>query len=379
MRFKKIIGKIHLWLGLSSGLIVVFLGITGCILAFQIEIETVTNPYQYVKETAGEQLHPSVIRPIAEKHLPGKHPHSVLYQEGKAVQVIFYGEDFYDIVYINPFTGAVQKVKNMNEDFFRIIIIGHYQLWLPINIGQPIVASATLIFLIMMISGLILWWPKNKAARKQRFRIKWNVRWRRKNYDLHNVLGFYMTWVAIFIAITGLVMGFQWFAASFYWATSGGKTMMAYYEPVVKKSVSKDSAFSAVDELYKMAKATYRNGESIEVHYPETDTSAVALAINPQEGTYWKTDYIYYDQYTLDEIEVSHPFGRYNNISAADKISRMNYDVHVGAIGGLPTKLLAFFGSLIAASLPITGFIIWWGRRKKGASNSAKQEIPGVA
>lgn len=50
MRLKKWIGKIHLWLGLSSGLVVVFLGITGCILAFQQEIEAVTQPYQYVKE-----------------------------------------------------------------------------------------------------------------------------------------------------------------------------------------------------------------------------------------------------------------------------------------------------------------------------------------
>jgi uncharacterized iron-regulated membrane protein len=43
----------------------------------------------------------------------------------------------------------------------------------------------------------------------------------------------------------------------------------------------------------------------------------------------------------------------------------MNYDIHVGAILSLPGKILAFFASLICASLPVTGFIIWWGRRKK--------------
>lgn len=101
------------------------------------------------------------------------------------------------------------------------------------------------------------------------------------------------------------------------------------------------------------------------MHYPETDSSAVALAINPLPGTYWKVDYTYYNQYTLAEMQVDHAFGRFENTSAADKIYRMNYDVHVGAIGGLPTKLLAFFASLIAASLPVTGFMIWWGRRKK--------------
>ena len=77
-------------------------------------------------------------------------------------------------------------------------------------------ATATLVFLVMLISGLILWWPKNKKATKQRFSIKWNARWRRKNYDLHNVLGFYATWIAIILAVTGLVWGFEWFAQGYY-------------------------------------------------------------------------------------------------------------------------------------------------------------------
>lgn len=365
MRFKKWIGKIHLWLGLSSGLVVVFLGITGCILAFQQEIEAVTQPYQYAKEQNKKILLPSVIKPIAEKEVPGKHPHSVLYEKGKAAKVIFYGDDYYNLVYIDPYDGKVLKTKDMSLDFFRIIIMGHYQLWLPVAIGQPIVATATLIFLVLMITGIVLWWPKNKAASKQRFKIKWNVRWRRRNYDLHNVLGFYMSWVAIFIAVSGLVMGFQWFSQSFYAVTSGGEAIKAFYEPVSKKQPLPNASFSAVDELYKKAAVSYTDGQTIEVHYPETDSSAVALAINPLPGTYWKVDYTYYNQYTLAEMQVDHAFGRFENTSAADKIYRMNYDVHVGAIGGLPTKLLAFFASLIAASLPVTGFMIWWGRRKK--------------
>jgi uncharacterized iron-regulated membrane protein len=47
----------------------------------------------------------------------------------------------------------------------------------------------------------------------------------------------------------------------------------------------------------------------------------------------------------------------------------MNYDIHVGAILGFPGKVLAFLASLIAASLPVTGFMIWWGRRKKPHPN----------
>jgi uncharacterized iron-regulated membrane protein len=370
LSFKKIIGKVHLWLGLGSGLVVCFLGITGCILAFQKEIESFTNCYQYVEEQNKEQLAPSRMKEIALQALPGKHLHSVIYgTSGKSAQMIFYNGDpeYYYIVYIDPYSGEVLKVKNMDEDFFRIIITGHYYLWLPPHIGQPIVASATLIFFIMMLTGIILWWPRNKAARKQRFAIKWNVRWRRRNYDLHNVLGFYMSWVAIFIAITGLVMGFQWFAKSFYWLTSGGKQMTQYYESFSDTSRKDSSTFIPTDEIWKKMYALYPSAETIEIHYPDSDSSAIEGAANPDAGTYWKTDYRYFDQYTLEEIDVTHPYGRFDKTSTASKIARMNYDVHVGAIGGLPTKILVFCASLIAASLPVTGFLVWRGRKKKSS------------
>ncbi|WP_276131846.1 PepSY domain-containing protein [Polluticoccus soli] len=52
----------------------------------------------------------------------------------------------------------------------------------------------------------------------------------------------------------------------------------------------------------------------------------------------------------------------------------MNYDIHVGAVLGLPGKMLAFFASLIIASLPITGTLIWWGRRKKSKQSQNTQK-----
>jgi uncharacterized iron-regulated membrane protein len=43
----------------------------------------------------------------------------------------------------------------------------------------------------------------------------------------------------------------------------------------------------------------------------------------------------------------------------------MNYDIHIGAVLGYPGRIVAFLAALIAASLPITGLLIWLGRRKK--------------
>lgn len=375
MTLKKLIGKIHLWLGFGSGLIVLFLGITGCILAFQREIELVTLPEQFTEKRDQPFSPPSLIKEKAEAALPGKKIHGIAYGlPGKSVIVTYYDIDpeYYYVAYVDPYTAEVLLVKNMDEDFFRIVIDGHFYLWLPAEIGQPIVASATLIFLIMMITGLVLWWPKNKSAAKQRFTIKWNAKWRRVNYDLHNVFGFYMTWVAIFLAVTGLIFGFQWFSKSVYFVTSGGKEMREFYLPNSDTTKTLASNQPAIDILWVRTSSQYPEAELLEVHIPESDTSSIEVAISPDESVYWKTDYLYFDQYTLEELPVNHPFGRLADTSVADKIMRMNYDVHVGQMWGLPGKILAFCASLICASLPVTGVYIWWGRKKKKEKEEKK-------
>ncbi|HEX2532412.1 MAG TPA: PepSY-associated TM helix domain-containing protein [Chitinophagaceae bacterium] len=369
MSFKKIIRKLHLWLGLPSALIVLFLGITGCILAFQKEIEFAVQDYRFVEAQDRPFLPPSKLKAIGAAQLPGKHLHAVLY-EGRtdAAQVIFYAfapKEYYYIVYVNPYDGTVLKVKDMDRDFFRQVILGHFYLWLPAHIGQPIVASATLVFVVLMITGLILWWPRNKAARRQRFRIKWNSAWRRRNFDLHGVLGFYMSFVAIVLAVTGLVWGFQWFARGLH-ALAGGKQSLVYSEPLSDTTQARLSVgTAAIDRVYDLMRQEYPAAERIEVHIPESAAAPVAANANADKDTYWKTDYRYFDQYTLKELPVDHIYGRLNEASAGDKLIKMNYDLHTGAIWGLPGKILMFFASLIAASLPITGALLWRGRQKK--------------
>ena len=258
----------------------------------------------------------------------------------------------------------------MNHDFFRVVLLGHYYIWLPPNIGQPVLASATLVFLVMMISGVVLWWPKNKSARKQRFSIKWNARWRRKNYDLHNVLGFYMTWIAIFLAISGLVMGFQWFARTVYWVSSAGKSMPAHIHPLSDTNMAGSITKNAADYVWMILLKKTGKNESLGIYYPISKTDPVEGSINHRPGTYYNSDYYHFDQYTNKELPATGVYaGTFCDASVANKISRMNYDIHVGAVLGLPGKILAFFGSLIAASLPVTGFYIWWGRRKKKATS----------
>ena len=367
MRLKKATGKIHLWLGLSSGLVVFIIAITGCIYAFQEEIQNATQPYRFVTHQNRPVLLPSKLKAIAEKELPGKKIHAVLYAKpGNAAQVIFYNlePEYYYLVYLNPFTGEVLKVKNAQAGFFPFILDGHFYLWLPDEIGQPVVATASLVFLVMLISGIVLWWPKNKKATNQRFSIKWGARWRRKNYDLHNVLGFYASWIAIILAVTGLVWGFEWFAQGYY-QVAGGEKSLLYTEPESDSTFRSESTIPSIDRIYNVMRSENPTAEILEVHIPATTLSPIEVSINPDEGTYWQTEYRYFDQYSLKELSVNHIYGKKADATAADKLLRMNYDIHTGAVIGLPGKILAFFASLIVASLPITGFYIWWGRKQK--------------
>lgn len=380
MGFKKWISRIHLWLGLSSGLVVFIVAVTGCIYAFQAEIKDLTYSFLFVEQQEAAVLPPSRITQIAKEAFPEGHLHAVLYQtKDRSAQAIFfsYGEGFdhYKVAYINPYTGELLKLNDEYADFFRIVLDGHFYLWLPVEIGQPVVATFTLIFLAMVITGLILWWPKQKKSLKQSLSLRWNARWRRKNYDLHQVLGFYVMIFALVFAVTGLVWGFTWFRDGLYAAATGGKKFVEYYAPLSDTTQVHPSTMPALDQVWMKMVAEYPQAEWIEVHPPEYEHGAIAANANPDASTYWKTDYRYFDQYTLEELPVDHVWGRFHEASFGDKLNRMNYDIHVGAIGGFPVKLLAFFLSAIIASLPVTGFLIWWGRRYKEKKRKSNKRL----
>ena len=368
MTIKKAIGKIHLWLGLTSGLVVFIVSITGCLYAFQSELQELTQPYRHVEKKDLPLLPPSELEKIAVNELPAKKLHSALYEKGgRAAIVSFYDFDplYYYLVYVDPYDGRVLKVKNMSHDFFYQVLQGHFYLWLPATIGQPVVATSTLVFVIMLITGIVLWWPKKNKA-KQRFTIKWSAKWRRKNYDLHNVLGFYATWIALILALTGLVWGFEWFGTSVYQLAGGDKSII--YEEQSSIKLSDNVIENPLDKLWVKLKNENPNLDILEVHFPTSDTTSLAVTINPDRKTYWKSDYLFFDQYTLEEIPSNQFYGKFSDASVADKLIRLNYDIHTGAILGFPGKLLAFFASLICASLPVTGFYIWYGRKFKKAS-----------
>lgn len=362
---RKTIRRIHLWLGLITGPIVFIVALTGAIYAFQEEIQNVTQDYRFVQEQNEAFLRPSILIDSANVANPGKHVHAVMYHtRDKAAQVIYFKDKaYYELVYLNPYSGKVLRVHDVKSSFFGWILEGHFNLWLPRTIGVPIIVVAMIIFTLLIISGLILWWPKKKKNRKQKFTIKWKARWRRKNYDLHSVLGFYTMIFALLFILTGLMWGFPWFKSLVYKTASGGEEYVSYYEP--ESTPPLPSQAPAIDRVWQEMNRRFPKAEWIEVHIPHDSLHTVAANANPDASTYWKTDYLYFDQQTLATQPVDHEYGRRKDAGFAKTLLRMNYDIHVGGIAGIPGKTLMCLISLIIASLPVTGFLIWYGRRKK--------------
>src|SRR6187402_281341 len=114
--FKKLIGQIHLWLGLSSGIIVFIIAITGCLYAFQEEIQNITEEYRFVEKQDKPFLPTTQLEQIAKKEFPDKVLHSIKYNENeKSAEAIFfhYKPSYYYIVYLNPYTGKMLETVNM--------------------------------------------------------------------------------------------------------------------------------------------------------------------------------------------------------------------------------------------------------------------------
>ncbi len=364
---KKYFRLVHLWLGIIVGLAVFVIAVTGSIYTFKTEIENLTQPYRFVPIQHTPTLLPSQLMALAQKALPLKHIHSISYfNNNQASQVLFYNKEpnYHYTIFINPYTGHIQHIQDEQKTFFYYVLQGHMYLWLPQDIGRIVVGTITVLFFIMVISGLILWWPHNLHTFKNRIQFIWTKQTniKRKIWDLHSVTGFYTSLISFIFIITGLVWVFPVFAY-FYYLAIGGEKSMFYKEPITQ--VTNYVTSQPMDVLYKLEIQKKPQFAVCEIHAPETDSSSVLIVTNSDYHTYYKNNYQYYNPYTLQELNVTHLWGKYQDAHTADKIIRMNYDLHVGAILGLPGKILVFLAGLCIAGLPITGLWIFLGKKRK--------------
>ena len=386
--FYRISAWLHLWLGLVSGIIVIIVCLTGCIWVFNEEITGMLEPSSGVPFQQGKAvIMPSQIMETAAKDYPGKRVSYAIYRKGKAIEATVGERAGGAALRINPYTGSlISKVdrKPGEVGFFRWILNGHRFLWMPFKIGRPIVNYATLVCVITLISGLVLWWPKkwNRSTRERSFKIKWGASTKRINYDLHNVLGFYAMLFLLAIGITGMVYGLKWWSQSLYWVSSGGKTLPEYVE-LKSDSLQAHKHFTpqqAADLAFQKVAGQNAEADGFYMSFPDTakQRATILVIAYPDKRRFYNLKRYTFDQHTLQELKGSELYDtEFKGAAFGTQLRRMNYDIHIGAVLGLPGKFMAFFASLIGATLPVTGFIVWLGKKKKkpAAKKTAKGGI----
>ncbi len=362
---KKSIRIIHLWLGLTSGLIVFIVALTGAILSFEAEISDVVYKHRkvtvqnkpYITITQIKAIVKPYINNINQINFQGK-DRCVSIRQWHEIDGIVHNK----YLYLNPYTGSILHKQLNGSSFFDILVNLHMNLLLG-KLGAQVVKYATLIFLILICSGIYLWWPKNKKLAKQRFLFNWkNIRnWKRKNFDLHAILGFYASWIILFSVVTGLAWTFESVNKSIYFVATMGAP---YKDDVVQLSTSDtlhDKQVGIEDIVFQQTINRFNKPyEYIALYLTQDNAESIRVEINAHANTYYTAETYYYDQRTATLL--LHENNSTRNMG--EVIRNMYYDIHVGKVIGLTGQLLMLFASVIIASLPITGFFIWWGRRR---------------
>jgi len=384
--FKKWTGKLHLWFGLSIGLIIFIVSVTGALYVFKDEIENFTRKdviYHNEQNIAQKQILPiRVLEKAVDNQVKEKfkiHWVNVPIDKKMSYQFYWYEHNtnawnyfdefpIYKVAYVNPYDGKVLRVYDEKNGFFQIVKMIHWSFLLRQDWGKYVVGIPVIIFIIMLISGIILWWPKNKAARKQRFSFRWeNIKsWKRKNYDLHNILGFYASIFALIFSITGLFYAFFVIQTMMYVVFSGGNTVYPDFSHITTKAPLETRKDTTLDKVINTVRTNYPNSYafSVDLGHPHMDDHEhpnFSVFVKHLSYSYHKNSSLIFDE-NSGELLHTH---NHEDKDLGEKAIAANYDVHVGSILGLPTKIIAFIVSIICASLPVTGFLVWYGRRKK--------------
>lgn len=387
---KKWSAKLHLWFGLSVGLIVFIVSLSGSMYIFKDEIQNILRKnviYVNAETISPKTLSIEVLKEKVTLELNEKYPLTYVeipLDKTKSYEFLYYEKDknawnYFDevkinkLVYVNPYNGKILGVYNEKYDVFPILKSIHWSLLLKTDWGKYVVGIPVVLFIIMLITGIILWWPKNKKAAKGRYSFDWkNVKtWKRKNYDLHNILGFYVSFIALLLSLSGIYFSYPWVKNAFNLALSGSAELPK--EKVIKSLDSLLLKNPAVFDLVAQeARKKYPAYSSFRIPLngktkKGKELNNIPVTVYGEEGRFAIRSQLVFDKYS-GKLLANKSHDHLNN---AEKYANANYDIHTGSYFGIFGKIIWFIAGLLCTSLPVTGFLIWLGKKKKkGIKNS---------
>jgi uncharacterized iron-regulated membrane protein len=361
-RLYRVIWRWHFYAGLIVLPVLLTASVTGALYVFREELERVIYPKLVFVEPQTQTVTYNEQLAKATAVLPKGatvHGISISQDPTRATSIIAeIAPERYVAVYVDQHTGAVLGQLDYEWSLFGVILNIHRTL-LAGTTGRVIVELATCWGIILVVTGIYLWWPRrgSKAAGV------WLPRLRGKSYliwrDWHTVPGFYFSLLAFLIMGTGLF--FTQIFANGYQAVANlaGSYPTSYLNP--PKSIKKEGAARlAPDEIIDIARREQNHGD-IYVDFPHTGEDSFTIYAGDYDSPSTLT-WIYLDQYS----GAVHDLIRWRDLSLPVKIQILSYSIHIGSIYGLPTKILAVLVCLLIVAMSVTGAAMWWVRRPRG-------------
>ena len=401
---RKIFRNIHLWLSVPFGILITLICFSGAALVFEKEVmELCHRELYFVKKVEAAPLPMEQLMTKVAATLPDS-------VSVTGVNISSDSERAYQVtlskprrasMYVDQYTGEIMG-KYERAPFFNFMFRMHR--WLLDSMkqdggifwGKMIVGTSTLMFVFVLISGIVVWWPRTRKALKNSLKIVANKGWRRFWYDLHVAGGMYALVFLLAMALTGLTWSFQWYRTGFY------KTFGVEVQPSMGHGNAAANATAKGGKREKSPegrsgrpgnrsekpegrgehsesregrkRSPYTNWQQVYEQLAEANPDYKLISVSdgsasvalPRFGNQRGTDRYKFNPRNGKITETT----LYKDLDNSGKIRGWIYSVHVGSWGGMLTRILTFIAALIGASLPLTGYYLWLRKkiRRKPAS-----------
>ncbi|TCU66587.1 sulfite reductase (NADPH) flavoprotein alpha-component [Bradyrhizobium sp. R2.2-H] len=371
---KAVLFQVHSIAGLALALLVSLIALTGAIMSFEDEIVDQLNAG--IMQVAPRQipaLMPDVLvaRLKAEQDV-GKVSAVTLSSDPAAAAHVRFARDESGgrpaSLFVDPYDARVLGSPR-GEAFFATVRRLHRWLLIPGDgkgWGRPITGTIALGLIVMLVSGLVLRWPRRGGSVKMWLKPNLGLSGRGLHRSLHAVIGTWVLPVYLAITLTGLYFSFEWYKDGVTRLLARPHAAAAKMQPKMSAKPTRTASSQPAPPIgFDPAWMTFQREEG--------DRFSKALLTLPAQGTtirirsWGKASLL---ETTRDEFRIDAVTGqvvsaeRYADKTFGEKIIAAIYDIHRGAILGWPGKLAFMIAAVLMPLFSVTGILLYLSRRK---------------
>lgn len=345
--------KIHSWVGLLIGLLLLLISLSGSLLVFYEEIDHALNPALLRVKEGGHKLPLNQVYanakqrfPEAEqirfRRLPARSDHSI--------ELNIVKEGNFLLVYVDPYTGHVLGERKRFAFLMDWLLRFHYSLFAA-EIGELTVALLGVLLIISLLTGVLVY--RKYIVKVLLFKVPLKFKnWRQGSSELHRIIGVWSMVFNLIIAVSGCYMLYHILLNAY--AASKQETIV---KTPIELKVSLNNLLTIADkELAGFV--PYSISVPSDSTAPITITGRVADP-NPLSSAY--SSYISFNQHTGQIVKIFNI--RHQKLTA--QVDKAMYPLHFGNYGGIVVKIIYSLFGLTPSILAVTGFLLWWRQRRK--------------